>query len=153
MNISEKLEYYTNNINYKFIKFNLFKMFQTHKELKRYISREFKGDRNLIVSSEVLRRYAIELTKFFKKLNRDCEFDKFRQAFEKHKKVDNKIFCEECKGITEKMQMAMDLQPLVLEVNYYSTIVYMLEELDRQNKEKSDGLFNDAVLSALIEAF
>ena len=153
MNISQKLEYYTENISYKFVKFNIIKMFQTHKELKRYIIREFKGEKNLIVSSEVLRRYAIELTKLFKKLNRDCEFDKFRQALEKHKKVDNKTFINECESIKEKMQLLMNLQPLVLELNYYSTITYLLEELDRQNKEKSDDLFNDAILSALIEAY
>ena len=153
MNISEKLEYYTDNISYKFVKFNIIKMFQTHKELKRYINREFKGDRNLIVSSEVLRLYAIELTKLFKKINRECEFDKFRQTLENHKRVDNKVFTNECKNIQEKMNLVKNLQPLVLELNYYSTIVYMLEELDRQNKEKSDDLFNDAILNALIEAY
>lgn len=153
MNISEKLEYYTDNINFKFIKFNLFKMFQTHKELKRYIIREFKGEKNLIVSSEVLRRYAIEITKLFKKLNRDCEFDKFRQALEKHKKVDNNTFINECENIKEKMQLLMNLQPLVLELNYYSTIIYLLEECKRQDEERSDDLFNDAILSALIAAY
>ena len=153
MNISEKINYYADNMSFKFAIVNYIKMTQTLKELKRYVTREIKGDKNLIVSSQDMRRWAMSLNKLIKKLQRDGEFDKFKNSLEKHVKITNDVFIKECKEMQKKLNLAMDLQPLTLEVNYYSTIIWIIEEKYRTLKEQDDDLFNDAILTALVEAY
>lgn len=153
MNISERIEYFTKEMNLKFAQINYIKMIETMKQLKRYITREINGDKNLIVSSQEMRAWAMSLTKLLKTLQRKCEFDKFKNNFNKYKKVNDKIFINEARAMQALLNFAMDLQPLMLEVNYYATIVHILEEKRRQEKEYDDGLFNDIALSAFMEAW
>ena len=153
MNTSERVQYFTKGMNLKFAQINYIKMTETMKQIKRYVTREINGDKNLIVSSQEMRAWAMSLTKLLKQLQRKCEFDIFKENFNKYEKVNNDIFIKEAKAMQTLLNFAMDLQPLVLEVNYYSTIIYILEEKRRCEKEYDDGLFNDMVLSALIEAW
>lgn len=153
MNISEKIEYFTKGMNLKFAQINYIKMIETMKQLKRYITREINGDKNLIVSSQIMRSWAMSLTKLLKDLQRKCEFDKFRNNFNKYEKVNDKIFINEAKAMQTLLNFAMDLQPLMLEVNYYATIIHILEEKRKCEKEYDDGLFNDMALSAFMEAW
>ena len=95
----------------------------------------------------------MSLNKLIKKLQRDGEFDKFKNSIEKHVKITNDVFIKECKEMQKKLNLAMDLQPLTLEVNYYATIIWVIEEKYRTLKEQDDDLFNDAILTALVEAY
>ena len=140
-------------MNRRFAEINLIKMIKTMKEIKSYITKEIRGTRNLQFTSQDMRRWAMALSKTLKALMRDVEFDRFQDKLYKNSKITNDVFIEECKNIQKKLNLAMDLQPLTLEVNYYATIVYVLEEKIRTMQEESDDLFNDAILSALIEAY
>ena len=153
MNISEKINYYADNMSFKFAIVNYIKMTQTLKEVKRYVTKEIKGEKRLNVSSQDMRRWAMSLNKLIKKLQRDGEFDKFKNSLEKHVKITNDVFIKECKEMQKKLNLAMDLQPLTLEVNYYATIIWVIEEKYRTLKEQDDELFNDVVLSGLMEAW
>ena len=66
MNISEKINYYAENMSLKFVRINIIKMCQTFKQIKRYITREIKGDRNLQFTSDDMRKWAISMNKLFK---------------------------------------------------------------------------------------
>ena len=153
MNISEKINYYAENMSLKFATVNYIKMTQTLKELKRYVTREIKGDKNLVVSSQDMRRWAMSLNKLIKKIQRNGEFDKFKNSIEKHDKITNDVFIKECQEMQKKLNLAMDLQPLTLEVNYYATVIWVIEEKYRTLKEQDDDLFNDVILSGLMEAW
>ena len=153
MNIQEKINYFTENMSMRFAEINLIKMIQTMKDLKRYVSREIQGDRNLIFSSQDLRFFAIELNKLLKRLHRDIEFDRFRNKLESRKVLDSKAWIEECQAIQKKLNLAVNLQPIVLEVNYYAVVVDMLERMAQQEKEKSDEIFTNEIMNGLLEIF
>ena len=153
MNIQEKINYFTENMSIKFAEINLIKMMQTVKEFKRYVTRELKGERNIQFTSSDLRRLAIELNKLLKRLHRDIEFDRFRDKIEKHDILNNQIWIQECQNIQKKLNLAVNIQPLVLEVNYYAVVVDILERKAKQRKEESDEIFNHEILSGLLEIF
>ena len=89
VNIQEKINYYADNMNFKFATINCIKMEQTMKDLKRYVTREIHGDKNLQVTSYDMRRWAMALNKLFKKIQSDCEFDKFKKRGYYGKKIQN----------------------------------------------------------------
>jgi hypothetical protein len=153
MNIQEKLNYFTQNMNTKFAEVNLIKMMQMMKDLKRYVSREIQGNRNLIFSSQDLRSFAICLNKLLKKLHRDVEFDRFRTKLESRKVLTNSVWIEECQLIQKKLNLAVNLQPVVLEANYYAVVVDILERMAQQEKEASDEIFNHEILAGLLEVY
>jgi hypothetical protein len=47
----------------------------------------------------------------------------------------------------------MDLQPLVLEVNYYAVVVDILEQMIEKEKQEGDEIFNHEILAGLLEIF
>lgn len=153
MNIQKKLNYFTQNMNTKFAEVNLIKMMQMMKDLKRYVSREIQGNRNLIFSSQDLRSFAICLNKLLKKLHRDVEFDRFRTKLESRKVLTNSVWIEECQLIQKKLNLAVNLQPVVLEANYYAVVVDILERMAQQEKEASDEIFNHEILAGLLEVY
>ena len=140
-------------MNTKFAEVNLIKMMQMMKDLKRYVSREIQGNRNLIFSSQDLRSFAICLNKLLKKLHRDVEFDRFRTKLESRKVLTNSVWIEECQLIQKKLNLAVNLQPVVLEANYYAVIVDILERMAQQEKEASDEIFNHEILAGLLEVY
>lgn len=154
MNISEKINYYAENMSLKFVKINIVKMCQTFKQIKRYIAREIKGDRNLQFTSEDMRKWAISMNKLFKKMQRDTEFDVFREElFIDGKMPTNKEIKEKCLKRQEKDDLVLNFQPLVISVNYYATVVALLERHWQEQKDKDDDLFNDAILAGMMEAW
>ena len=153
VNIQEKINYYADNMSFKFATINYIKMEQTMKDLKRYVTREIHGDKNLQVTSYDMRRWAMALNKLFKKTQSDCEFDKFKKRLEKNVKITNDIFINDCKETQKKMTLLMNLQALMLELNYYTTVIWVIEEKYKTLKEQDDDLFNDVILSALVEAW
>lgn len=153
MNIQEKINYFAQNMNMRFAEINLIKMMQMMKDLKRYVNREIRGDRNLIFSSQDLRRLAIELNKLLKRLHRDIEFDKFRDKLEARKVLDSKAWIEECQAIQKKLNLAVNIQPIVLEANYYAVVVDILERMAEKEKQESDEIFNHEILAGLLEIF
>lgn len=153
MNIQEKINYYADNISFKFATINYIKMEQTMKDLKRYVTREICGYKNLQVTSHDMRRWAMSLNKLFKKIQCDCEFDKFKKRLEKNVKITNEVFIKDCKETQKKMTLLMNLQALMLELNYYATVIWVIEEKYKTLKEQDDDLFNDVILSALVEAW
>ena len=153
MNIQEKISYFTQNMSIKFAEVNLIKMIQMMKDLKRYVSREIQGNKNLLFSSQDLRSFAIELNKLLKRLHRDIEFDRFRTKLEARKVLDSKAWIEECQAIQKKLNLAVNLQPVVLEANYYAVVVDILERMAQQEKEASDEIFNHEILAGLLEVY
>lgn len=154
MNISEKINYYAENMSYKFVKINIVKMCQTFKQIKRYIVREIKGDRNLQFTSEDMRKWAISMNKLFKKMQRDTEFDVFREElFIDGKMPTDEEIKEKCLKRQEKDNLVLNFQPLVISVNYYATVVTLLERHWKEQKDKDDDLFNDAILAGMMEAW
>ena len=153
MNISEKINYYADNMSHKFVKINIVKMCKTFSDVKRYVAREIKGDKNLQFTSDDMRKWAISLNKVFKKMQRETEFDKLRDDLFVNGMPDNKHIIEVCNNTKQFDNLTLHFQPLVINVNYYATIVDLLERKWQQIKEESDDLFNDAILSALVEAY
>ena len=153
MNISEKIKYYTENATEKFYNCNLIKIMKTAQELKRYIKKELRGEKNLIVTSGEMRRWAMSLNKLYKKMLKKLEFDKFQNQFYKYKKIEKEQLEVECLQYKKIAQFAIGLQQLLIEVNYYTAYIFLLEENHRCLKEEDEGLLNDAILSALIEAY
>lgn len=153
MNIQEKINYYADNMSLKFATMNYIKMTQTMKDLKRYVSREIQGYKNLQITSYDMRRWAMSLNKLFKKNLNDCEFNKFQKRLEKNTKITNEVFIADCRETQKKMILLMNLQALMLELNYYATVIWVIEEKYKTIKEQDDELFNDIVLSALVEAW
>ena len=153
MNVQEKINYYADNMSPKFVKINIIKMCKTFSDIKRYVSREIKGDRNLQFTSDDLRKWAIALNKTFKKMQRDTEFDKLRDELFVDGIPTDKVIKNVCEKRKASDNLTLNFQPLVISVNYYATIVSLLEKRWQQFKEESDDLFNDAVLSALMEVY
>lgn len=153
MNIQERINYFADNMTPKFVKINIIKMCQTFSDVKRYVAREIKGDKNLQFTSDDMRKWAISLNKVFKKMQRETEFDKLRDDLFVNGMPDNKHIIEVCTKTKQFDNLTLHLQPLVINVNYYATIVSLLEKKWEQIKEESDDLFNDAILSALVEAY
>ena len=118
-----------------------------------HVSREIQGNRNLIFSSQDLRSFAICLNKLLKKLHRDVEFDRFRTKLESRKVLTNSVWIEECQLIQKKLNLAVNLQPVVLEANYYAVVVDILERMAQQEKEASDEIFNHEILAGLLEVY
>lgn len=153
MGIQEKINYFTKNMNSRFAEINLIKMIQTIKDMKRYVTKEMNGERNLQFTSQDLRSFAIVLTNELKKLQRNIEFDRFNKQLQKNKILTAELWVDECKKFQKKLNLAMDLQPLVLEVNYYAVVVDILEQMIEKEKQEGDEIFNHEILSALLEIF
>ena len=153
MGYREELQQYAEKMSYKYALFHRGKMAKTLIGFKRYVSREINGERNLQITSQDLRSFAMAVTKELKALQKKVEFDKFKKEFEKHKKVDALVWIEECKKIQEKLNLAMDLQPIALEANYYAVVVEIIEILNQKQKEEDDEIFNHEVLAGLLELF
>lgn len=153
MNVQEKINYYADNMSPRFVKINIVKMCKTFSEIKRYIAREIKGDKNLQFTSDDLRKWAIALNKTFKKMQRDTEFDKLRDELFADGIPTDEVIKNVCEKRKASDNLTLNFQPLVISVNYYATIVSLLEKRWQQLKEESDDLFNDAVLSALMEVY
>jgi hypothetical protein len=153
MGIQEKINYFTKNMNSRFAEINLIKMIQTIKDMKRYVTKEMKGERNLQFTSQDLRSFAIALTNELKKLQRNIEFDRFNKQLQKNKILTTELWVDECKKFQKKLNLAMDLQPLVLEVNYYAVVVDILEQMIEKEKQEGDEIFNHEILAGLLEIF
>lgn len=153
MGIQEKINYFTKNMNSRFAEINLIKMIQTIKDMKRYVTKEMKGERNLQFTSQDLRSFAIALTNELKKLQRNIEFDRFNKQLQKNKILTAELWIDECKKFQKKLNLAMDLQPLVLEVNYYAVVVDILEQMIEKEKQEGDEIFNHEILAGLLEIF
>lgn len=153
MNISEKINYYADNLSPKFVKINIVKMCKTFTEIKRYVRREIKGDKNLQFTSDDMRKWAIALNKVFKKMQRETEFDKLRDELFTGNFPSNDLVKEICVKKQEYNNLVLNFQPLVINVNYYASIVDLLERKWKEIKKEDDELFNDIVLSALVEVY
>lgn len=153
MNISEKINYYADNMSPKFVKINIIKMCQTFRQIKRYVDRELNDNRNIQFTSDDLRRWAISANKVFKKMQRDTEFDKFRDDLFSEGLPTVEHIRDVATKTKQYLTLVQDLQILVHNINYYATAVYLLEERYKKAKQDGDELFNDVVLAALVEAW
>ena len=83
MNTQEKLNYFTSNMSLPFFLKNYVKLELLDKDIRRYIKRELKGEKNLQFTSQDLRSYVLALEKVHKVLNKKISFTEFNKHLEK----------------------------------------------------------------------
>ena len=154
MNTQEKLNYFTSNMSLPFFLKNYVKLELLDKDIRRYIKRELKGEKNLQFTSQDLRSYVLALEKVHKVLNKKISFTEFNKHLEKrYNKVDSKILREETKNLSQYINGARICQMLLSVNNYWASVVRMVECQYEQEKEASDEVFNHEILSALLEVY
>ena len=136
MNTQEKLNYFTSNMSLPFFLKNYVKLELLDKDIRRYIKRELKGEKNLQFTSQDLRSYVLSLEKVHKVLNKKISFTEFNKHLEKrYNKVDSKILREETKNLSQYINGARICQMLLSVNNYWASVVRMVECQYEQEKE------------------
>ena len=152
MNISEKLKYYTENLNINFALKNIGKLLLLADEICRFIKKAIRGDRHLSFSSQELRLFVMAVEKVHKAVNKKCSFVEIRKRLEKHGKIARKELIEETHNTGKYISLARDLQRVLSICNYNATMSLLLEIEREQKKTEADDIFNDLVLMGIIEA-
>jgi hypothetical protein len=154
MNIQEKLKYFTEKMSLNFFIKNAVKMELLDKDIRRYLKKELKGEKNVQFTSQDLRSYVLALEKVHKALNKKISFYEFDKYLEnKYTKIDGKILTQETHNLSQYINGARICQMLLSVNNYWAAILKMIEVQYRQEKEASDEIFNHEILSGLLEVF
>ena len=154
MNIQEKLKYFTEKMSLNFFIKNAVKMELLDKDIRRYLKKELKGEKNVQFTSQDLRSYVLALEKVHKALNKKISFYEFDKYLEnKYTKIDSKILTHETHNLSQYINGARICQMLLSVNNYWAAILKMIEVQYRQEKEASDEIFNHEILSGLLEVF
>ena len=154
MNIQERINYFTDNMNLTFFIKNSVKLELLDKDVRRYIKKELKGEKIVQFTSQDLRSYVVALEKVHKALNKKISFHEFDKMLEKkYKRVDSKILTQETHNLAQYINGARICQMLLSVNNYWAAILRMIEMQYQQEKEASDEVFNHEILSGLLEMF
>lgn len=154
MNIQERINYFTDNMNLNFFIKNSVKLELLDKDIRRYIKKELKGEKIVQFTSQDLRTYVLALEKVHKALNKKVSFYEFDKYLEKkYTKIDSKILTQETHNLAQYINGARICQMLLSTNNYWAAILRMIEMQYHQEKEASDEIFNHEILSGLLEIF
>ena len=154
MNTQEKLKYFTEKMSLPFFIKSTVKLEQLDNELAKYTKRELKGERCFNYTSQEVRAYILSLEKVHKALNKKISFYEFDKYLgKKYTKLDGKTLTLETHKLAQYISGARICQMLLSRGHYWATITKMIEMQYQQEKEKSDDIFNDAILCGLMEAY
>lgn len=154
MNIQERINYFTDNMNLNFFIKNTARLELLEKEVRRLIKKEHKGEKVVSFTSQDIRSHVVALEKVHKQLNKKVSFYEFDKMLEKkYTSIDSKVLLQETHNLAQYINGARICQMLLSTNNYWAAILKMIEMQYQQEKEASDEVFNHEILSGLLEIF
>lgn len=170
MNIQERINYFSQNMNLKFCKNQIGKIKILRIEVGRYLDKEIKSKSKMPLqfTSQDLRSLTIQLEKMHKLANKQISFtegekrlvkriEKLKDAINKETdpikkdKLRKKAYSDETNYLAEFMALARDLQMLISCFNYYALDTLLLEKIAEKNKEDDDKILRDELEFILFD--
>lgn len=149
MNIKEKINYYADNMNLRFVKANYIKLSILEQEVRRYVKKSIKNNCLPDFTSQDLRLLCIKLGKIHKTVNKKIEFISLKDRL---KKDESKTIFTELNDIIEYIKVADYVQRVYSLLNFLEINLDLLEVKINNEKLLADEKFNDEVI-ATINAF
>lgn len=149
MNIQEKINYYADNMNLRFVKANYIKLSKLEEEVRRYVKKAIKDNCLPDFTSQDLRVLCIRINKLHKVVNKKIEFvflDKRLRELSKNS------LSAELNGIIEYIKIAEYLQRVYSLLNFLEMNLNLLEAKINNEKLLADEKFNDEIIDT-INAF
>ena len=162
MQISEKIEYFTNNMTLKFALANIGKIEILRNEIKRYLDREIKNKSKMPLqfTSQSIRSLTVQLEKMQKLSNKKISFreaeDRLYKRVRKLKpellattdekkrgKLRKQAYTDETNFLVQYMTLSRELQKMVSCFNYFALDTLLLERIARQEKEEDDKILRE----------
>lgn len=164
MSIKTEIENFNNGLNQtkeksiKFAIFNGLKMFNQLDNIRRYIKKEIKGEKNLEITSQELRTYCISIEKVLKEINKKSNFREMQKRIEKELEKNKKtevinydMVTKESNETIKYIRIAQLLQGCFSWINHYAWIIYLIECEHKYKKYKSDKCLEEAINETLNE--
>lgn len=153
MNIQEEIRYYCNNLNVKFAKANSFRLRDLEHRIRRFITKALRDKTLPDFTATDLRALVLAIGKVHRAINKSIEFTSITEKLKKknYEVIDQKAQEELFGPKIQEYNTARELQACYSLFNYLASLLDMAETSHRYLKEKSDEMFNLAILEAIDE--
>lgn len=151
--MQEKIENIVQNMSIKYIVSNIINIKQLEQYIRRYISKELKGEGNIQFTSYDIRKLVMCLKDIHKKINNLIDFAQFKKRFDKYEKISRNEIKIEVTKVAEYMRCARDLQEVYSKLCYDEIILEFVETQHQQNKKENEKLLCNAILEGLKESY
>lgn len=149
MNIQEKINYYADNMNLRFIKANYIKLSKVEEEIRRYVKKAIKDNCLPDFNSQDLRLLCIRINKLHKVVNKKIEFVSLDKRL---RELSKNSLSAELNGIIEYIKIAEYMQRVYSMLNFLEMNLNLLEAKINNEKLLADEKFNDEIIDT-INAF
>lgn len=153
MNIQEEIRYFAENLNVKFAKANSIRLRELEKRVRRYISKALRDKTLPEFTAMDLRVLVLAIGKTHRAINKSIEFTSITEKLKKknYEVIDQKAQEELFGPKIQEYNTARELQACYSLFNYLASLLDMAETSHKYLKEKSDEMFNLAILEAIDE--
>jgi hypothetical protein len=149
MNISDRINYFADNLNLKFIKVNYIKLSKLEEEIRRYVKKSIKDNCLPDFTSQDLRILCIRINKLHKVVNKKIEFVSLDKRI---RELSKNCLSAELNDIVEYIKIAEYLQRVYSMLNFLEMNLNLLEAKINNEKLLADEKFNDEIIDT-INAF
>lgn len=149
MNISDRINYFADNLNLKFIKVNYVKLSILEQDIRRYVKRAIKDNCLPDFTSQDLRLLCIRINKLHKVVNKKIEFVSLDKRL---RELSKNSLSAELNDIVEYIKIAEYLQRVYSMLNFLEMNLNLLEAKINNEKLLADEKFNDEIIDT-INAF
>lgn len=152
--IKDEIKKYTEKMNIKFAITNYINIGRLAYRMARSIKKGFEGNNYIQFDSEDIRAFIIATDKTLKALYKKVDCWNFKKHLEKtYDKLTIPILVEELTERRKIVNVIQNISATLCTLNALSVWLEVKESYDIQQKNKSDDLFNDSVLEALMEVW
>ncbi|MCQ2957286.1 MAG: hypothetical protein MJ180_00115 [Candidatus Gastranaerophilales bacterium] len=152
--IKDEIKNYTDKMNIKFAITNYVNIGKLAYSMARMIKKEFKENNSIQFDSEDIRCLIIAIDKTLKALYKKVDCWNFKKHLEKtYDKLTIPVLVDELTERRKIVNVIQNISATLCTLNALSVWLEVKESYDIQQKNKSDDLFNDSILEALMEAW
>ena len=149
MNIQEKINYYADNMNLRFVKANYIRLSILEQEVRRYVKKSIKNNCLPDFTSQDLRILCIRINKLHKVVNKKIEFVSLDKRL---RELSKNSLSAELNDIIEYIKIAEYMQRVYSLLNFLEMNLNLLEAKINNEKLLADEKFNDEIIDT-INAF
>lgn len=168
MSIKEDIIKFTTGLNtttekaIKYATFNRLNMFNQLNDIRRYVQKDLKGEKELQLDSQILRTYITVLDKVLKALNKKIshveiknriisQFEKAKKKDSSVKEIDYRMIYSECRVVGDLIKTAQYLYACYVTINHYALLAYLIEQEKLYRKIKSDEVLQTCLEETIRE--